>query len=298
MVQKVNMKRFELKYRTVKTTDQYTLKVKVRLSDDCHNGHADFAITGDFYDYVNGGHACGCIHEIIEAICPEFKPFIALHLCDAKGAPMYAQGNGFYHLHNSSREVTMRELRITRQEYDKFLREAEDQFYFTYLLQAMGIPDRWEKEAQAAIKQLEALTGDTFEDASVRYQFTPLTPEEMRLAEERIAEGYYTKEAIARRKREAARLARREKIGQLQQRARNAKRKIDRELQVELYLFKLGAPLESFIYYDHSNEVAFNWTHRIYERERMSEEQYNALMKKIDPKRLPEGITFKFKPAA
>lgn len=100
------MKSSELKYRTVKTTDQYTLKVKIRLSDDCHNGHADFAITGDFYDYVNGGHCCGCIHEIIEAICPELKPFINLHLCDAKGAPMYAQGNGFYHLRNSSREVT------------------------------------------------------------------------------------------------------------------------------------------------------------------------------------------------
>lgn len=291
------MKSSELKYLTVKTTDLYTLKVKIRLSDDCHNGHADFAITGDFYDYVNGEHACGCIHEIIEAIYPEFKPFIDLHLCDAKGAPMYAQGNGFYHLRNSSREMTMKELRITRQEYDKFLLEAEDQFNFTYLLQTMGIPDRWEKEAQAAIKQLEALTGNTFEDASVRYQFTPLTPEEMRLAEERIAEGYYTKEAFAKRKREAARQARREKIEQLQQRARNAKQKIDRELQVELYLFKLGAPLESFIYYDHSNEVTFNWTHRIYERERIGEEQYNALMKKIDRKKLPEGITFKFKPA-
>ena len=75
---------------------------------------------------------------------------------------MYAQGNGFYHLHNSSREVTMNELRITRQEYDRFLREAEDQLYFTYLLQTMGIPERWEKEARAAIKQLEELTGDTF----------------------------------------------------------------------------------------------------------------------------------------
>lgn len=39
----------------------------------------------------------------------------------------------------------MNELRITRQEYDRFLREAEDQLYFTYLLQTMGIPERWEK---------------------------------------------------------------------------------------------------------------------------------------------------------
>ncbi|MBQ4280377.1 hypothetical protein [Alistipes senegalensis] len=292
------MKRFELKYRTVKTTDQYKLIINIRLSDDCHNGHADFAITGDFYDYVNGGQVCGCIHEIIEAICPEFRPFIALHLCDAKGAPMYAQGNGFYHLHNSSREVTMNELRITQQEYDRFLREAEDQLYFTYLLQTMGIPERWEEEARAAIKQLEELTGQMFEDTSVRYQFTPLTPEEMQLVERRLSEGYYLPENIRKRKRKAALAAKRQKIADLKAAALRQKQKIDQKLQVELYLFKLGAPLESFIYYDHSNEVAFNWTHRIYERERMSEEQYNALMRKIDPTKLPTGITFKFKPAA
>lgn len=211
---------------------------------------------------------------------------------------MYAQGNGFYHLYNSSREVTMKELRITRQEYDRFLREAEDQLYFTYLLQTMGIPERWEEEARAAIKQLEELTGQTFEDTSVRYQFTPLTSEEMQLVEKRLSEGYYLPENIRKRKREAALAAKRQKIADLKAAALRQKQKIDRKLQVDLYLFKLGAPLESFIYYDHSNEVAFNWTHRIYERERMSEEQYNTLMKKIDPKKLPEGITFKFKPAA
>ena len=170
--------------------------------------------------------------------------------------------------------------------------------YFTYLLQTMGIPERWEKEARAAIKQLEELTGDTFEDTSVRYQFTPLTPEEMQFVERRLSEGYYLPENIRRRKREAVLAAKRQKVADLKAAALRRKQKIDRELQVELYLFKLGAPLESFIYYDHSNEVAFNWTHRIYERERMSEEQYNALMKKIDPKKLPAGITFKFKPAA
>lgn len=85
----------------------------------------------------------------------------------------------------------MSELRITQQEYDRFLREAEDQLYFTYLLQTMGIPARWEEEARAAIKQLEELTEEQFEDTSVRYQFTPLTEEEFQLVETRIAEGYY-----------------------------------------------------------------------------------------------------------
>ena len=86
------MKRSELKYRTVKTTDQYTLKVKIRLSDDCHNGHADFAITGDFYDYVEGGHCCGCIHEIIEAIYPEsVRCQRSAHVCPRQWLLPFAQ---------------------------------------------------------------------------------------------------------------------------------------------------------------------------------------------------------------
>ena len=292
------MKSSCLTYRTVKTTDDYKLIVDIRLSDDCRNGHADFAVTGDFYDYVNGGNACGCIHEIIGSVFPEFKPFIDLHLCDAKGAPMYAAGNGLYHLRESSEAVTRSYLRISHEEYVRLKREAEDELYMAFLLEEMGITARWQQEATAAIRRLEELTGKTFEDRSERYQFTPLTAEQRELIRTRIAEGYYLPANIRKRRQQARLAARRKKIAELEAEARRKKQRIDRELQVELYLFRLGAPLESFIYYAHSNEVAFNWTRRFHERERMSEKQYNALMKKIDPKKLPEGITFKFKPAA
>ena len=158
----------KLKYNATKIINGYKIDVKVRLDDDCRNGHADFGITATIYEKDKYGVwkwcMAGCCHEQIAVAFPELCPFIALHLCDAKGAPMYAQGNGFYHLRNSSKEVTMSELRITQQEYDRFLREAEDQLYFTYLLQTMGIPARWEEEARAAIKQLEDLTEEQFED--------------------------------------------------------------------------------------------------------------------------------------
>ena len=52
----------------------------------------------------------------------------------------------------------MNYLRITETEYS-----AEDKAYFTYLLYTLGIVDRWEQESLKAIKQLEALTGNTNE---------------------------------------------------------------------------------------------------------------------------------------
>jgi hypothetical protein len=219
----------KLKYNATKIINGYKIDVKVRLDDDCRNGHADFGITATIYEKDKYGVwkwcMAGCCHEQIAVAFPELCPFIALHLCDAKGAPMYAQGNGFYHLRNSSKEVTMSELRITQQEYDRFLREAEDQLYFTYLLQTMGIPARWEEEARAAIKQLEELTEEQFEDTSVRYQFTPLTEEEFQLVETRIAEGYYLPANIKKRRHEALLAAKRKKIEDLKTHAANEKAK-------------------------------------------------------------------------
>lgn len=290
-----------LKYTETRIYKGYKVDVKVRLSDDCRNGHADFAITADIYeknkyDYWKWA-AGGCCHEEIAVVFPELRPFIALHLCDAKGAPMYAQANGFYHLRNSSREVTMNELRITREEYTRFLREAEDQLYFTYLLQTMGIPARWEEEARTAIKQLEELTGQTFEDNSSRYQFTPLTDEEFQLVESRIAEGYYLPENIKKRKQEAKLAAKRKKIADLKADAKRKKQKIEQELSVHLYLLRLGMPIGNFIYYDHSNKGVFNWREYASKEEKVTQAQFDRFMQKVDYSKLPDGIEFQLKSA-
>lgn len=277
------------------------VEVNIRLNDECKNGHADFAITGTVYEqYANGrwfDAEGGCIHDVIARCFPKFKPFIDLHLCDAKGAPMYAQANGFYHLRNSPREMTMKYLRITDQEYDRFFREAEDQLYFTYLLQIMGIPARWEEEARAAIRQLEELTGDTFVDHSERYQFTPLIDEEFQLIETRIAEGYYTPAAIRKRKAAAIRAKNKEEIAKLKNKARNAKLKIDQELQVNLLVKKLGMPLDNFIYYDHNNTGVFNWLPNSL-RKPVTPEQFNDFLCRVDYRKLPQGIHFQLKPAS
>ena len=295
------METYALKYNTTRNMPKKRVEVNIRLNDECKNGHAEFAITGTVYEQYANGHwydaEGGCIHDVIAKYFPKFQLFIALHLCDAKGAPMYAQVNGFYHLRNSPREMTMKYLRITDQEYDRFSREAEDQLYFTYLLQTMGIPARWEEEARAAIRQLEELTCDTFVDHSERYQFTPLTDEEFQLIETRIAEGYYTPAAIRKRKAAALRAKNKAEMAELRAEARNAKLKIDRELGVNLLVKKLGMPLDNFIYYAHNNTGVFNWLPNSL-RTPVTPEQFNDFLCRVDYRKLPEGIQFQLKPAS
>lgn len=78
----------------------------------------------------------------------------------------------------------------------------EDKEYFKYLLYTIGIVDRWKQESLKAIKQLEALTGNTWENPykpENEHFALKLTDEERTLTENRIKDGYYTSEAIQAR---------------------------------------------------------------------------------------------------
>lgn len=175
----------------------YKMDVHISLDDYCKNGVCDWSITADIYEKCRNGRyvfcSSGCCHDEILEYFPEFKIFVDLHLCNHYGQPMYPVD-----LKNSDKEKTINYLRITESEYDN----AEDKGYFTYLLHTLGIVDRWKKESMEAIKQLEALTGNTWENPykPENERFTlKLTDEERTLIENRIKEGYYTSEAIQER---------------------------------------------------------------------------------------------------
>ena len=76
---------------------------------------------------------------------------------------MYPVENGFYHIKNSSKETAINYLRITEKEYN-LLNQAEDEQYFKYLLYTLGIVERWERESNEALKKLEKLTGQIWEN--------------------------------------------------------------------------------------------------------------------------------------
>ncbi len=240
---------------------------------------------------------CGCCHDEILKVYPEFRPFVDLHLCDAKGAPMYAEANGFYHLKQKNKQDVARcYLRLTEPEYEQIKATASDQLCLKYLLYDMGIVARWEREAKAAIKWLEELTGKTFTDDSRRYQLDPLTPEEADLIASRMNEGYYQPEAIERRRVQAVEDKRRKTIHDLQDSAAQEIRKIELCLAVNIQVLETGMTLDEFIYYHHNNTGVFN-KHTGYRiNDKVTPEEFEAFLARVDYSKLPEGIKFILKP--
>lgn len=285
-----------LYYNATRTVGKIRVDVKVRLSDDCKNGFNEFAITGTIYErqpngrwIITGG---GCCHEEILRFFPKLKPFVNLHLSDAKGAPMYPDANGFYHLQNSGKDVVMRHLRISEEEFDQIATTASDQLCLKYLLYNMGVVARWEQEAKAAIATLETMTGMKFKDDSRRYQLAPLLPEEAELIESRMSAGHYEPHAIECRRVQAAEDKRRKQIQDLQAEAAKQIKKINAAITVKVYLLESGMSIDNFIYYDHINTGEFNWRDGYSTREKVTKEELDAFLARVDYSKLPEGIKF------
>lgn len=243
----------------------YKMNVYISLNDDCKNGICNWSITADIYEKRRNGCfvwcTSGCCYDEILKYFPEFKTFTNLHLCNHYGQPMYSVENGFYYLKNSDKEKTINYLRITETEYNTLHNSTEGKLYFIYLLYTLGIVDRWKQESLKAIKQLESLTSNTWknpykpENECFVLRFTN---EERTLIENRIKEGYYTSEAIQARKdqkkREEYEKKRSEIIAACEKSIQEAKNK----KLVMLAVLDAGISLKNVIYYNHSNELAFN----------------------------------------
>jgi hypothetical protein len=203
---------------------------------------------------------------------------------------MYAVSNGIYHFTNSSKEDVMKYLRISESEYNILLNFINDPTYFSYILENLGINKRWEMEANEAIKLLENLTGNEFEDDSIRYHYTPLTNEQKTIIEERIASGYYTAESIRKRKNDEKEVKIKKEIIRVKEELERDINKLKEVAQVKIYVLEHGLNIDNFIYYNHLKEGVFNW--KSYDT-LIKQEEFDNFMKSIDYSLLPSGITFK-----
>lgn len=290
-----------LVYSDTKTIGKVRIHVKIRLDDECKNGHQDFSATGSGYEFYDGRwHESfgGCCHDEILKYFPELKPFVDLHLCDYKGAPTYAVENGFYWIkeYKSGKETAdaPREyLRITDGEL-AVLSMCEDKYVFWFRLYELGIVKRWEEEAQKAIEYLESLTGKKFLMDSVKSQIEPLPAEIRLMIEERIANNYYSPEKIRERENAAKEEQKRKRISDLKEKATKDIKKIEDELSVRLHVIELGLPDDNLIYYNHTNTAVFNWQDNGY-RSKVSQEQFIDFLDNVDYSGLPEGIKFELK---
>lgn len=175
-----------------KDGEEYRITTTVSLDDDCRNKICDWGITADirwknkYGKYVE--YMGGCCHDEIAKYCPELAKFIPLHCCNHYGAPMYPVENGTYHIKNSDKYVAIEYLRISGKEYSKLSEAVGDKVYFKYLLFNLGIVDRWKRESDELLVELEDLCGkkwvNPYTPEKERFTLT-LTDEERLLIEER-----------------------------------------------------------------------------------------------------------------
>jgi len=291
-VQKSN----DLRYTATKTKGGKTIYVKIRLNDECKNGHQDFSITGDLYEAgkpkIDKYHLSGgCIHDEVLKFFPEFKIFVDLHLCDYKGIPMYCVASGFYHLEQGFNSVKPEQTgfkeqfceyyRVTPAQFNE-LKTSKNRIDYCLNLQRLGIFEQWQAQATDAIKRLEFLTDTTFVIDSKRTQFDEPTKEEFAEEAKRKKEGYYTPEAEAKRAEEYFL----SKVKELEAEAQKDIDKANLELQAKKAVLIAGGykALDNCIFYNHTKELCFNW--RSYDQ--LTPEFLAQVKAKII---LPEGVT-------
>jgi hypothetical protein len=326
------MKTNNLKYTRAKNGvkldgERVDIIVNICLNDECKNGHQDFAITGEIYEAGERGDramiSAGCCHDAILKIFPEYKIFVDLHLSDYSGAPMYAAGNGFYHLKTGFNNVgpSAGELfdvkfieyyRLTEEQYD-IIKVAEDERHFAILLVESGVIDSWKSQAEKGIALLEQLTGDKFLNDSKRSHFVAPTEADMETHKQRLESGYYTKEAKLARDKEAARIKEQKHIAQIRENARKKIEALELDDRVHIWFFRymkrlaskkllvtkgfvLDQYFDDMIYYKHTNKITFNW--KSFGRLQMDERCFDIFCENLterDFQHLPNGISFELK---
>lgn len=264
---------------------EINMRIKIRLNDECKNGHQDFSITATYWEVgkvrndrnMIGG---GCCHDEILKHRPDLQIFVNLHLCDFTGCPMYAVGNGFYHLTNGFNNTKPNEsnfkaefcsyYRITAEQFDT-LAQSENELRYAINLQKLGILLQWMDEARQAILLLEQWTGKKFLIDSVKTQYTAPTAEQ--IADEQAKEnaGYYLPSKIQERKDKAIQDAKNAEYSKLIAERDKEIGKANREYEVKKAVLDGGLSLDNFIYYTHTNEGCFNW--RNY-GEKVTEQQF------------------------
>lgn len=276
-----------------------TFIVKVRLDDQCRNGHEDFAITADLY-LGKRDIAGGCMHEEILEHFPELAPFVALHLADAEGCPMYTVENGFYHLQEGKAEHLQSHLRLSDEELAEIqaapIRTKEE---FSEYLETKGFRSRWKAEADAAIALLETLNGSgmTFESAAVKRNWAPLTPEALATIEERRASGYYEPEQVAARDQAKKDAEKAKRIKAIEDARDQTIAKATRNADVKLYLESLNVVQSNVIFYDHTNEITFNYEEEQWTSycKKWTQEEFDAVVAAADLVPRPAGVSFVLK---
>lgn len=101
--------------------------------------------------------------------------------------------------------------------------------------------------------------------------------------------GYYAPEMLAYRAEERHRKYLDDSRNGVIYKCNEIIRKAEDERDIMLCILDAGLPVNNVIYYDHNKMCVFNWKDY---GERITQEQFDEFMAKVDYSKLPEGVKF------
>lgn len=292
------MKKNELKYTETKQIGKNTfIDVEIGLRYIENNGYSYFYATGEKYN-LNGGiknvFDSGCIHDEIVKYFPEFKIFVNIHGNDSYGMPTYMLSNLKFEIDNGKIAAIRRTLGISEEMAKEMTCWGEEIDYMKYFLEENDIIFSLRRKAKKAIKLLEKLTGDEFENPDILgiFDYIPLGKEGKDRIKKMHEKGYFTIDNVIKRRGEKMREIQMQRLESEKKKLESEKKEIDNEIQVLQYLFDKGIRIDCHAYLRSVNILSINLLKN--GDGVMTENEYKDFIKSVDYSKLPKNISFEF----
>lgn len=242
----------------------YSFTYSIKLDDNCKNGHLTFSFTGSikikkgngrYYDYISG-----TISDIIIYFKPELSMFEKLHLCNHLGQPTCID-NIRYSINTGKTNKQIAEMySIPNLEAIETLRNVSDnKELFHYLVFRLGIAETWEKQAKEAIREMEAKTGLALKIENKDKVYKQFDEKDCETLENLYQLGFTSKQAKQYRTQQAAEEKKVKELAEIEKEFAKTVEKTKRIYEVKKAVVSFGISWNNVIFYDHKNELCFNW---------------------------------------
>lgn len=242
----------------------YSFAYYIGLNDDCKNGHLTFSFTGEIKVKKNNGRyytlISGAIGDIIAYLKPELSMFEKLHTCNHLGQPMFIDDIRFHINEGETNEQIAEMYNISNLEAIEILRNASDnKDLFHYLVFYLGVAGIWKKQADEAIREMEAKTGLTLKIENKDRVYKQFDAEKCNDMAYLFKHGYATKEMKQAREEITRTKKRLEELAEIEKEFAKSVEKAKRIYEVKKAVVSFGISWDNVTLYDHKNELCFNW---------------------------------------
>lgn len=292
------MKKNELKYNETKQIGENTfIAAEIGLRYIKGKGYSYFYAVGDVYELKRKRKkviSSGCIHEEILKYFPEFKIFICLHGNSSYGMPLHMISDTKFAIDNNKIDAVCRTLGISEEMAKEIICWGEEIDYIKYFLEENDIIYHLRSKANKAIKMLEELTGNEFDNPDILgiYDYIPLSKEVKDRIKNLHEKGYFIINNVVKRRNGKIREIQMQRLESEKKKLESEKKEIDNEMQVLQYLFDKGIKIDCHAYLRPVNILSINLLKN--GEGVMTENEYKDFIKSVDYSKLPNGIKFEF----